>query len=371
MQKDLTRRELVLELPVRCPHAVEPSQSRSAESTLSCAPCEWQGSLDALKTHLSVCNNDRARAQCNHCGSFVVQKDLPAHSARCAKKKVVCTLCKKRVAVSELAEHVVGCEDLQLACPFLCGVRVRTAEMAAHIHQCGNVPTRCHHHQYGCTAVIRATEMDRHVSSCEYASCHPLFRRCKALEGANLALRSQVLSGASTEIDLLGQASFAEFETTAGVLDMTIDHTRSPACERGEGSEPDATPSRERPGRFVWRISDFKLRTERYIESPSFSDACGDRWTCRVYPRGDGNTHGFITFGAYKNTDTLSKYSVEIVNVAPTKSMFRSIAPTQSRWRSAGWGWRRLIRRERVLEGGFLFNGTLVVTVQVQAAHEL
>ena len=384
--KDITRREIVLELTVRCANntaaAATDAAAVSADSLASSASapaCLWTGPLEAYAAHLSLCTADRRRVPCAHCGAPVAQAALPRHERRCARRTAACGLCGASVRLAELAAHVSGCAALLVPCPHApaCGARVPLGALGRHTEECPHAPVACAHRAYGCGARLPAAEMPGHVLRCPHAARNPLFQRCRSLESTVLDLRAQLLRTASTEISLLESSSsplplqpppppppphspHSDFNGDGTLLDMTIVH---PPTADGEGAGDGGRVLRG-AGRLVWRVPDFEARTERFLESRSFRDSEGGVWTCRIYPSGDGNTHGFVTFGAYKTTDSLAKYSVEVVNENPALSVVRSIAPTQTRWRSAGWGWRRLMRRERVLKHGYLdTRGTLTVVV--------
>ncbi|KAJ9443063.1 hypothetical protein DIPPA_63032 [Diplonema papillatum] len=490
---DITRRELVLELAVRCPNNVS-------------FRCPWTGTLDSLGRHVEACNESWKEEQCSDCGETFHAKDRQRHEESCRNRQACCKLCKKRVSFTDLLAHIAVCPKLEVQCPNEgCSVSVAHSLLSAHLQNCTFAMVPCPHFVYGCTERMVRRRVREHQLSCRFVSKNPLFQRCKSLETTVLELKGKLLQSSSN------LETLTDFGDTFEALNMTLagvevqpdsyadGMTQSPTESRSESLEtgvPEAIPSRHvgeavsrvsqpetgassavrhspvgngqvgeeprmlqptqvpvanrvsgpftnntpartplQPPQFVghpgqtpapprvrdliaqfgghdnsspfarafsapqypepldpflprfpgqpqqhhqysspgaaqhvWRIPHFASRSERYIESKPFVDSAGDVWTCRLYPLGDGNTHGFVTFGAYKSTDTLAKYTVELVNNSPTLSMVRSIAPTNTRWRTAGWGWRRLVSRNRLVKQGFLdCRGTLTILVTVKS----
>eukprot|EP01059_Diplonema_ambulator_P020614 TRINITY_DN34460_c0_g1_i1.p1 TRINITY_DN34460_c0_g1~~TRINITY_DN34460_c0_g1_i1.p1 ORF type:complete len:392 (+),score=135.07 TRINITY_DN34460_c0_g1_i1:56-1231(+) len=319
---DITRRELVLELMVMCGETRE---------------CDWVGTLEAYHYHQKQCKESMAVVACQGCGVSYRKKEAAAHQACFVK----CAHCGVDVKLADCDTHSTECEGaITRCCNKGCSAQLPKNELEAHFEECEFMLMWCPYYQFGCRARVRRCDAESHRRGCGWQERNPLAERCRLLE--------------DTIADLKGKLA-SSFE----VLDMTL--MQDFVVRKVHGDEV---------GRLVWKVPHFIAKTARFLESKTFFDSVGDEWTCRMYPSGDGNTQGFVTFGAYKTTDSVAKYTVEIVHPTnPTQTIIRSIAPTDTRWRVAGWGWRRLISRERILKQNYLDSkGTLTFIITVKAS---
>ena len=348
---DITRKELIRELEVCCPNEE--------------VSCRWTGTLERLGNHVTDCLQDYSLKICKYCDKEVLSKDLSAHENQCADSVRPCLLCNVPVQSTKLKDHLQkDCSRLSVPCPNTgCGKLLLLKELSVHVKECSHNRVSCSYQHLGCTKKGSASEMGSHYQSCMFATRHPLFKRCKQLETMVVQFRDKMLETSSSIADLsisLSEDSILDSNEQTQLFCQPLNMTSidSPT-ERTAISSGNV-------GSLNWKIQNFPSRMERFIESPSFPDSNGDIWTCRLYPYGDGNTNGFLTFGAYKSSDSPAKYNAQIVNKTSCElSVIRSVASTDTRWRSAGWGWRRFIRRERLLKQGFLsIEGTLTIVVE-------
>eukprot|EP00992_Anisonema_acinus_P013682 TRINITY_DN8870_c0_g1_i1.p1 TRINITY_DN8870_c0_g1~~TRINITY_DN8870_c0_g1_i1.p1 ORF type:complete len:351 (+),score=32.25 TRINITY_DN8870_c0_g1_i1:44-1096(+) len=260
-----------------------------------------------------------------------------------------CPDCDWNGILAALPSHLATCTGPLLSCSGVgCDIHLCAQELVSHELSCDFVLITCE----ACGIALHRRDMENHRLSC---SSEQLRRICPFMQ------------------------RFRDLQQEVGRLRRLADGGSFPTIDGGELADSTAVPSPSRDGdvveaergevgQLVWKIENFSNLECRYLKSPTFTDAHGSKWYCRLYPRGDGEgNEDFITFGAYRDSNSSAKYRVLIPNFKDSSlTVHRSITFASRRWDTAGWGWRKLVERCHLLSEGFLRCGQLTVVVQTE-----
>ena len=144
-------RKSVLELAIMCP--------------LHMRGCDWKGKICDLTKHVDECLCFMIECSLG-CGMVLQRCDVTLHeNTDCAKLKVECNLCQRKVSSAELPLHQEECRESLVECRNACGMQIKLGEAAAHLKsECMNSVHDCSYVRYGCGATqLRRQQLGEHM----------------------------------------------------------------------------------------------------------------------------------------------------------------------------------------------------------------
>lgn len=92
---------------------------------------------------------------------------MKAHEQACGRRPWTCGRCGGVYAADEMEKHVAGeCPNLPTECPARCGAKVERRLLERHLaSDCPFRMVPCPYHEVGCTAQLRACEVQDHVAA--------------------------------------------------------------------------------------------------------------------------------------------------------------------------------------------------------------
>ncbi|VDP48988.1 unnamed protein product [Heligmosomoides polygyrus] len=144
------------------PDALKPDKKKQiqVQSLLVKCPyvrygCEWTGPLKEMQSHADSCQF--CGVPCTNCDKKIAQSQLAEHLVECEKTCGKCTYCGVKVKTSNMEKHLKICPKMIVSCPFQCGLIDRTREeIEAHRASCPNVDNVCPFAELGCKFIGQA-----------------------------------------------------------------------------------------------------------------------------------------------------------------------------------------------------------------------
>lgn len=83
------------------------------------------------------------------------------HTAQCAKHKLPCQECGRKITRESFEEHTASlCSNKRVLCPLSCGTSLPRLHLTLHLSECPERAVRCA--VTGCTAIIKQKNMSQH-----------------------------------------------------------------------------------------------------------------------------------------------------------------------------------------------------------------
>ena len=84
--------------------------------------CLWKGKFHEHEQHLKTCGKFQTACANDGCGEMVARERMAAHTAQCAKHKLPCQQCGRKITRESFEEHTASlCSNKRVLCPLSCG----------------------------------------------------------------------------------------------------------------------------------------------------------------------------------------------------------------------------------------------------------